>query len=91
VQFRWDPRKAKTNARKHGVSFEEAITVFLDDLARIHDDTAHSIGEVREIIIGTSAFGRIILVCFTERGDIVRIINAREPDAVERYDYEENL
>jgi uncharacterized DUF497 family protein len=91
VQFSWDPRKAERNARKHGVRFAEAMTVFQDDLARIHDDPDHSIGEVREIVIGNSAAGRLVLVCFTERGDLVRIINAREPDALERYDYEENV
>jgi uncharacterized DUF497 family protein len=90
VQFSWDPRKAETNVRKHGVTFEEAITVFRDPLARIHDDPDHSIGEPREIIIGTTA-GRLILVSFTERGETVRIISAREPDRTERSDYEESL
>jgi uncharacterized protein len=75
--------------RKHGVSFDEAATVFLDPLARIHDDPDHSIGEVREIIIGHSTAGRLLLICFTERGDSIRIINARHSDARERQDYEE--
>lgn len=75
---------------KHGVSFEEAITVFLDPLARIHDDPDHSVGEVRELIVGSSSSGRLVLVSFTERGDVVRIINARRPDAAERRDYEES-
>lgn len=73
------------------MSFEEAITVFEDLLARIHDDPDHSFGEWREIIIGTSAAGRLVLVCFTERGEVIRIINAREPDPSERNDYEENV
>jgi len=72
------------------VTFEEALTVFRDDLAWIHDDPDHSIGEDREIIIGTSAKNRLILVCFTERGEVVRIINARRPDSAERRDYEES-
>ena len=91
MQFSWDPRKAAANARKHDVTFDEALTVFHDDLARIHDDPEHSIDELREVIIGVSAAGRVVLVCFAERGDTVRIINAREPDAMERHDYEENL
>jgi hypothetical protein len=91
VKFSWDPKKAQSNLRKHGVSFEEALTVFLDPLARIHDDPDHSVGEWREIIVGTSAAGRLILVSFTERGDTVRLINAREPDRTERYDYEESV
>jgi uncharacterized DUF497 family protein len=90
VQFSWDPSKAAANVRKHGVTFEEAITVFVDPLAWIHDDPDHSIAERREIIIGTSAAERLILISFTERGDFVRIINAREPDRAERRDYEES-
>lgn len=90
MEFVWDPAKAEKNVRKHGVTFEEAISVFCDDLAWIHDDPDHSIDEWREIIIGMSSAGRLILVCFTERGDTVRVINAREPDLAERRDYEEN-
>jgi uncharacterized DUF497 family protein len=91
VQFEWDPKKATSNWRKHRVSFEEAVTVFRDPLARIHDDPEHSVAERREIIIGTSVAKRVILVCFTERGDAVRLINAREADPAEREDYEESL
>ena len=91
MQFTWDPRKAASNVAKHRVRFEEAITVFEDPLARIHDDPDHSFSERREIIIGKSAAGRLVLVCFTERGGVIRIINAREPDPSERIDYEENV
>ena len=91
MQFEWDPKKARENVRKHGVTFEEAVTVFRDPLARIHDDPDHSVGEWREIIVGTSTAGRLILVCFTERGERVRIINARHADRAERNDYEENI
>jgi uncharacterized DUF497 family protein len=91
MQFGWDPRKAETNGRKHGVTFEEAITVFRDPLAWIHDDPDHSLGERREIIIGTSTAGHLILVSFTEQDATVRIINARKPDRAERRDYEESL
>lgn len=53
VHVGWDPRKAAANFRKHGVAFEEAVSVFADPLARIHDDPHHSVGERREIIVGT--------------------------------------
>ena len=89
-RFTWDPRKAAVNVRKNGVSFDEAVTVFLDPLARIHDDPAHSAVEHREIIVGTSAAERLLLVGFTERNDTVRIINARMADRDERRDYEES-
>ena len=91
MQFSWDPRKAAKNVKEHGVSFDEAVTVFGDPLARIHDDPEHSIGEHREFIIGHSASHRLLLVFFTERGEAVRIISARRADAGERHDYEENF
>ena len=91
MQFSWNPRKARTNLQKHGVSFEEASTVFRDPLARIHDDPEHSIGDQREIIVGHSTAHRLLLVSFTERGEFVRIINARRPDPEEQRDYEENF
>lgn len=90
MQFTWDPAKALANARKHGVSFDEAATVFGDPLARVHDDPDHSAEEQREIIIGHSTSGRLLLVSFTERGEFVRIISARRPDAEERQKYEES-
>jgi len=91
MKFEWDPAKAANNIRKHGVSFDEAVTVFKDPLAFIFDDTTHSDQEHREIIIGTSALRRMILVCFVERvEDIVRIISARPATRQEIKDYEEN-
>lgn len=90
LRFEWDLRKARANVRKHRVSFEEAATVFRDGLARIFDDVDHSIEESREIIIGHSAAGRLLLVAFTERADnTVRIISARVVSRPERSDYEE--
>jgi uncharacterized DUF497 family protein len=86
--FEWDRRKARINAAKHSVSFEEALTVFTDPLARIFDDPAHSTGEVREIIVGHSR-RRLLVVSFTERGDAVRIVSARRATKNERHDYEE--
>lgn len=90
MQFAWDPAKAEENRRKHRVSFEEAATVFLDDDASIFDDPDHSIGEHREIIIGYSVSGHLLLVSFTEReDDVVRIISARPTDPRERQRHEE--
>jgi len=88
--FEWDSRKAAANARKHGVAFPEAITVFADLLARIFDDPDHSLGERREIIIGQSSRGRLLLVSFTERGDRIRIISARTVTRRERKAHEED-
>lgn len=88
VRFTWDRAKAQSNRRKHGVSFEEALTVFGDSLARIHDDPDHSERERREIIVGNSATGRLLLVSFTERRRAIRLISARRATRHEREDYE---
>ena len=88
-QFEWDKLKADANLKKHGVPFDEALTVFADPLARIRDDPDHSIGERREIIVGHSMRCRVLVVGFTERGPKVRIINARRATANERKNYEE--
>ena len=91
MKFEWDPTKATSNVQKHGVSFDEAVTVFKDPLAFIFDDETHSEEEHREIIIGVSALRRMILVCFVERfDDVVRIISARPATRQEIKDYEEN-
>lgn len=89
LRFEWDARKALTNHVKHGVSFEEAMSVFSDPLACIFDDPDHSVAEFREIIIGLSQKQRLLLVCFTERGATVRIVSARKATKLERQDYEE--
>ena len=89
--FMWDKTKATNNQRKHGVSFEEARTVFSDPLARIFDDEDHSSAEHREIIIGHSAAQRLLIVSFTERQNAIRIISARLTTNRERKDYEENV
>ena len=65
LEFEWDARKAKANLNKHGVAFDEAMTVFADPLARIFDDPDHSADEPREIIIGHSVRPRLLLVGFT--------------------------
>ena len=90
-KFEWDPKKATSNFSRHGVSFEEALTVFRDVLARIFDDEDDSIDEQREIIIGHSAKERILVVCFTSQGESVRIFNARKATRSEQKDYEENV
>ena len=89
LQFDWDTDKAQTNARDHQVTFEEAQTVFSNSLAVIFDDEVHSIREKREIIVGHSAKGSLLLVCFTEFAGGIRIISARRATLKEREDYEE--
>lgn len=90
--FEWDKRKAARNERKHGVSFDEAGTVFDDSTATIFLDEDHSNGEQREIIVGRSILDRLLLVCFTERSvQRIRIISARTATRKEQRDYEENV
>ena len=91
LRFEWDPKKAETNQIKHDVSFEEALTVFADPMARIFPDEEHSVDELREIIIGHSARRQLILVNFTGINDRVRIFSARKATRRERKDYEENV
>lgn len=87
--FEWDAAKAAANLLQHGVSFEEATTVFLDPLARIHDDPDHSPAERRDIIVGHSVQGQLLVVSFTNRGSKIRLISARPTTRHERHDYEE--
>jgi uncharacterized DUF497 family protein len=91
LRFSWDPHKAESNWAKHGVTFEEAVSVFADPLARIFDDVSHSGKESRELIVGSSRLRRLILVSFAEAEDKVRIISARKVTRAERKDYEENI
>jgi len=87
--FEWDSRKAKSNLRKHGVSFDEACTVFDDTAATIFPDEDHSNGEEREIY---SILDRVLLVSFTERSmDRVRIISDRKATRKEQKDHEDNV
>lgn len=89
LRFEWDDEKAVTNLRKHGVDFHEAHTVFFDPLALIFQDEGHSIEERREIIVGHSAAGRLLLVSFTERTHhAIRLISARPMNRREVEDYE---
>ncbi len=88
TRFTWDPAKAASNLRKHGVGFAEALSVFGDPLARILNDPSHSEREGREIIVGNSTRGRLLLVSFTERAGVIRLISARRATRHERQDYE---
>ena len=83
-EFEWDATNARENLKKHGVAFEEALTVFADPLARIFDDPDHSENEQRELIVGHSAQQRLLVVSFTERQPRTRIISAgdRRPHCV---------
>ena len=89
MQFEWDLKKAKSNLSKHGVSFEEAKTVFNDPLYVDFYDPDHSEEEDRYIIVGESSLKRILLVSYTERKDKIRIISSRQVTKNERQAYEE--
>ena len=89
MDFEWDPRKAEANARKHGVTFTEAASVFRDSLSATASDPDHSHLEDRYIIVGQSEAGRLLIVSHADRGDRIRIISARELTRPERRTYEE--
>jgi uncharacterized DUF497 family protein len=87
--FEWDPRKAASNARKHGVTFDEAATAFVDPFGRIVEDPRHATVEPRSALLGYSQHHRLLAVMFTERGDRMRRISARKATRRGRHDYEE--
>lgn len=89
--FQWDLRKADANAKKHGVSFTEATSVFSDVLARLIPDPDSSYGEERFVILGQSSANRLLLVChcYRDKGNTIRLISARKADKRERKIYEE--
>lgn len=89
MKFEWEAHKAAANLRKHKVSFEEAATVFEDDLSLTGRDPDHSVGEHRFITVGLSSGKRVLLVAHTERGGKIRIISARPATRAERKIYEE--
>ncbi|MCU0598851.1 MAG: BrnT family toxin [Desulfobacterales bacterium] len=90
LTFEWDPQKAISNFEKHGVSFEEASTIFQDPLSITIDDPLHSESERRMVHIGISHKNRLLVVVHTERGDNVRLISARKASQKERKHYESN-
>ncbi|MBI1966358.1 MAG: BrnT family toxin [Gemmatimonadetes bacterium] len=89
LRFTWNHRKAAANARKHGVTFREASSAFADPLSITVADPEHSSSEERFVLIGLSHRGRLLVVAHTERGDTIRIINARPATRHERRTYEE--
>jgi len=88
LKFEWDDAKAQVNLAKHGVSFEEAASVFGDPLALTFPDPDHSLGEKRWLTFGVSQSGRLLVVAHTERGRAIRIISARKATRHERGIYE---
>ena len=90
IEFEWDPAKAGTNLRKHGVAFGEATTVFRDELSFTWFDPHHSGDEERYLTLGLSRFGRLLVVAHTERDDRIRIISARKATRRETEFYEQN-
>ena len=88
MRFEWDGEKANQNLKKHGVSFEEAVTVFYDPLSATFEDPDHSVGEYRYITVGLSSRDRLIVVAHAERGQNLRIISARPATAHERKRHE---
>ena len=89
--FEWNPEKARMNFKNHGVSFEEASTVFDDPIFITFLDEAHSIDEDRYITIGLSKQNRLLLIAHTDRAGHIRIISARKVTNHERKFYEEGL
>jgi len=90
LRFSWDPAKAASNLRKHRISFAEGATAFGDPLSITVPDPDHSAGEQRYVLIGFTERGRLVVVAHVERGDEIRIINARFPTRRERKTYEED-
>lgn len=88
LAFEWHARKAAANVKKHGVSFEEASTIFGDENQLTIPDREHSFDEPRYLAIGRSGQDRLLIVCFTERGPKLRLISARVAEAWERREYE---
>lgn len=89
LRFEWDDRKASANAKKHGVTFVEARSVFFDEMARLIDDPDHSEDEERFVLLGLSSALRLLLVChcYRSKGNLIRIISARKATAKESKSY----
>ena len=91
LKFEWDEKKNAANRRKHGISFAEAKTAFLDDNARLIPDPEHSENEERFVLLGLSISVRVLVVChcYRQSGEVIRIISARKVTRQERIEYEE--
>jgi uncharacterized DUF497 family protein len=85
LRFQWDERKAALNEKKHGITFEEAKSVFLDEQAKLIDDPDHSEDEERFVLLGLSSTLRMLLVChcYRDEGNLIRIISARKASTTE--------
>lgn len=88
MRFEWDPKKAKQNIGKHGIAFDEAVTVFYDPLSATFDDLDHSVEEQRYITIGFSSQNHMLVVAHTEKEENIRIISARLATVHERKKHE---
>lgn len=92
IRFEWDPRKANANRQKHGVSFEEAQSVFYDEQALLHEDALPLHEEERFVLLGLSASLRLLVVVHALRDrDVIRIISARKAIRLETREYEIRL
>ena len=91
LTFEWDAQKARSNLAKHGVSFEEASTIFGDSLSLTIPDPEHSRTEKRFVTMGSTFTGKLLVVVHTDRGDNIRIISARRASRRERKSYEEGI
>jgi uncharacterized protein len=93
IHFEWDPRKARSNLKRHGVSFEEAVSVFYDDEALMQEDPEHSEDEERFVLLGLSSVLRILVVihCFRGEDERIRIISARKATSYEAGQYQARL
>ena len=89
LRFEWDERKATANAKRHGVSFEEAKSIFVDERAKLIDDPDHSEDEERFVLLGLSSALRLLLVChcYRSEGNVIRLISARKATAKESRSY----
>jgi uncharacterized DUF497 family protein len=89
IRFEWDARKSSVNKKKHGISFEEARTVFFDENAKLINDPDHSEDEGRFVLLGVSSSLKVMLVChcYREEGNVVRIISARKASTLESKQY----
>ena len=88
MDYQWDPNKAETNLRKHKVRFADAVFVFQDEAAITIEDTEHTKDEDRFVTLGMDSLGRILVVVFTWRGNVIRLITARKATPRERNVYE---
>jgi uncharacterized protein len=92
IRFEWDPQKARSNEQKHGVSFDEAQTIFFDEQALLLEDPDHSEAEDRFVLLGLSSSLRLLVVVHALRHrDVIRIISARKATRMETREYEDRL